>query len=174
MVGASSGVQFAGVAVSVVCRFPAAHVAVLTVQLDPPPSWLLPLLFFILFSDCYQMPAACPALCAAIAAPVCLGIPRFPSGKCFMLFCVFLFEPRCCLIFVLLTAASSRPLWSLLPAPCPAPAALCAEWVPCEQCLGSWAAVLTPGMQRARLVLLQLCSLKACSVVNSTAKLLLC
>lgn len=68
----SSGVLFAGVAVSTVSfpfPFPEAHVTVLAVQLDPPPSWLLPFLFFIFFSDYYQMPAAWPALCAAIMAP---------------------------------------------------------------------------------------------------------
>lgn len=66
-------------------------------SLFSPSSWILPFLFFILFSDYYQMLAACPALCAAITAPVSLGIPWFPSGRLLMLVCIFVFKPQCCL-----------------------------------------------------------------------------
>lgn len=95
--------------------FPEAHITVLAVQLDPPPSWLFPFLFFMLVSDYYQMPAACPALCAAVTAPISLGIPQFPSGRLLMLVCIFVFRPCCCLILVLLTAASSLLLCHCLP-----------------------------------------------------------
>lgn len=137
-------------------------------SLFSPSSWILPFLFFILFSDYYQMLAACPALCAAITAPVSLGIPWFPSGRLLMLVCIFVFKPQCCLY-------PCPPESCLLPSdvplpppnPChcchllavPAPAVLCAEQVPCKPYLSSREVVLTPGTQWAWLVALQLCSL---------------
>lgn len=50
-----------------------------TVQMDPPPSWLLPFLFFILFSDYYQMPAACPAFLSFVCCNHSSCLPRDPS-----------------------------------------------------------------------------------------------
>lgn len=85
VVGTSSGVQFAGMAVGTVSFsfcFPEAHITVLTVQLHPPPSWLLPFLFFVLFSDYYQMLAACPAFLVCWYHSSCLpGDPSVPLGQ---------------------------------------------------------------------------------------------
>lgn len=62
--------------------FPEAPITVLTVQLDPPPSWLLPFLFFILSlitTKCRQ-PAQ---LCAALTAPCLPGDPSLPLRQAF-------------------------------------------------------------------------------------------
>lgn len=82
-----SGVQFAGSAVSAISSsFPEPHVTALTVQLDPPPSWFLPFLFFVPFNY-YEMAAACPTSLSLVccrhssASP---GVHRVPSGRLLM------------------------------------------------------------------------------------------
>lgn len=132
---------------------PEAHITVLTVQLDPSPSWLLPFLFFILFSDCYQMPAACPALCAQSWLP---GDPSVP-----------LRQALDAGLHLLSSSLDALPMSSCqLPLPsCHATVSPKASWSPAGRVcpssivLYSGAVGLTLGMQWAWLMALQLCNL---------------
>lgn len=74
-----SGVQFAGSAVSAISSFPEPHVTALTVQLDPPPSWLLPFLFLIPL-QLLQNGSSVPNFPELGVLPSQLCLPWGPSG----------------------------------------------------------------------------------------------